>query len=188
MRYSRFFLEGSCFVLLFDVVRDPTRHGCEKNFDLVAEGLKCFAKLPMDEILHISTNGVIRILEASKKSVSRTMGNDDDTVMNSQEVLLPQTNTGTLIHLESATRPALNHSDASSYSAPLTEDPFASAAYEFPVPQLDTIYENPLGGFDSEFGMDNLGDAFNTEFFDMGYYLWMDDIISSDIDRTSIPY
>lgn len=74
MRHSRFFIEGACFALLFDVIRDPTRDGCEINFQAVAEGLHCFARLPTDRLLMISTFGVSQILELTEQLVAKAKG------------------------------------------------------------------------------------------------------------------
>lgn len=72
MRHSRFFIEGACFALLFDVIRDPTRDGCERNFEAIAQGLHCFTLLPTDRLLMISTTGVGRILQLTEQLVAKS--------------------------------------------------------------------------------------------------------------------
>ncbi|KFY18878.1 hypothetical protein V493_08283 [Pseudogymnoascus sp. VKM F-4281 (FW-2241)] len=71
MRHSRFFIEGACFALLFDVIRDPTRDDCERNFEAVAQGLHCFTVLPTDRLLMVSTAGVSRILQLTEQMVAK---------------------------------------------------------------------------------------------------------------------
>jgi hypothetical protein len=82
MRHSRFFIEGACFSLLFDVVRDPTREDCAVNFQGVAEGLRCFTRLPTDRLLMISTLGVTQILRLTEElvRVARGEGTSQDAI------------------------------------------------------------------------------------------------------------
>ncbi|KFY40791.1 hypothetical protein V495_05260 [Pseudogymnoascus sp. VKM F-4514 (FW-929)] len=82
MRHSRFFIEGACFALLFDVVRDPARDGCERNFEAIEQGLNCFTLLPADRLLMISTAGVGRILELTKQMVATARAETNDKVDN----------------------------------------------------------------------------------------------------------
>jgi hypothetical protein len=71
MRHSRFFIEGACFALLFDVVRDPLREGVEENFEAVRRGLECFQRLPRDRLLGISLRGVGRLAGMTRELVDR---------------------------------------------------------------------------------------------------------------------
>ncbi|OBT86616.1 hypothetical protein VE02_04418 [Pseudogymnoascus sp. 03VT05] len=82
MRHSRFFIEAACFALLFDVIRDPARDGCERNFEAIAQGLHCFALLPTDRLLMISTTGVGQILQLTEKMVAKTKAEANQKVDN----------------------------------------------------------------------------------------------------------
>lgn len=82
MRHSRFFIEGACFALLFDVVRDPARDGCERNFEAIAQGLHCFTLLPADRLLMVSTTGVGRILQLTKQMVAAAKAEANQKVDN----------------------------------------------------------------------------------------------------------
>lgn len=82
MRHSRFFIEGACFALLFDVVRDPARDGCERNFEAIAQGLHCFTLLPADRLLMVSTTGVGRILQLTKQMVATAKAEANQKVDN----------------------------------------------------------------------------------------------------------
>lgn len=82
MRHSRFFIEAACFALLFDVIRDPARDGCERNFEAIAQGLHCFTLLPTDRLLMISTTGVSRILQLTEEMVAKTKAEANQKVDN----------------------------------------------------------------------------------------------------------
>ncbi|KFY87376.1 hypothetical protein V500_06992 [Pseudogymnoascus sp. VKM F-4518 (FW-2643)] len=82
MRHSRFFIEAACFALLFDVIRDPARDGCERNFEAIAQGLHCFTALPADRLLMISTAGVGRILQLTEQMVAKAKAEANQKVDN----------------------------------------------------------------------------------------------------------
>jgi hypothetical protein len=188
MRHSRFFLENACFVLLFDVVRDPTRHHYEKNFDLVAEGLRCFAQLPTDDTLRISTNGVIRLLNASRHYVVRMRSGIQDAADKHQQQQQLPTDARINSYMESAARPCVN---GIVVPAPLQFDPSfegssMTAAYQPLIPSINMNYEDIttyyIGDGPDGVGMENAGDIFNTDISDMGFYLWANDLTSGSLD------
>ncbi|KFY41727.1 hypothetical protein V494_02833 [Pseudogymnoascus sp. VKM F-4513 (FW-928)] len=82
MRHSRFFIEAACFALLFDIVRDPARDGCERNFEAIQEGLRCFTRLPTDRLLMTSTTGVGQILQLTEQLVAKAKAEASQKVDN----------------------------------------------------------------------------------------------------------
>ncbi|RDW64631.1 hypothetical protein BP6252_10282 [Coleophoma cylindrospora] len=81
IRHSRFYLENACLVLLFDALRDPSRKGLAENFQAVTDCLQCFARMPADELLAISTSAISRMLQLTKNMVARP-GDDDNQERN----------------------------------------------------------------------------------------------------------
>jgi len=156
MRHSRFFIEGACFSLLFDVIRDPTRGDCAVNFQGVAEGLRCFTRLPTDRLLMISTFGVTQILQLTEELVRVSKG----------DIATPQ----------DATRRGLPTADALKLQPTSAAPADASLAGPAPAPAP------AFGGMDGVDAGVVSDDFFNNNIFDMSYYLWCEDPGSLGVD------
>lgn len=148
MRHSRFFLEGACFVLLFDVLRDPRRDECAKNLQAVAEGLQCFARLPADKLILISTAAVTKMLQFTNELVAKsksksTSGQGDEPPYRASD--RPEHSTFSDQHMVESTNLPVDHG-------------------------LSNSLNNDIA---VTVGDENF-DFFN-DIFDLSYYLWTED-------------
>jgi hypothetical protein len=156
-------LEGACFILLFDIIRDPDRPGCEWNFQAVDTGLKCFHHLPPDKLLDISINGVEQIRRSTRRLANLKTGNSTSPA-------------------SSATELSSEAQDALRPNSPLNlYDPIANSLYNqdtfdgYRGPELDFHYDDAYWADQPHPSLSitpQETDFLDTEFFDLGFYLW----------------
>jgi hypothetical protein len=159
VRHSRFFLEGACFTLLFDVIRDPLRDGIETNFLAVQEGLQCFARLPTDKLLMISTTAVTRILNLTRELVAEARNEAVPNEAVPNHWLSPTPTSYDKPKTAHQPLPNSEHSDSTMTFTPLLN----YLAVQDNISERSSV--SSLQG--SEF--------FSNDLFDMSYYLWTDD-------------
>ncbi|RDL37028.1 uncharacterized protein BP5553_04461 [Venustampulla echinocandica] len=160
MRHGRFFIEGACFTLLFDVVRDPSSPACEKNLAAVSEGLKCFTRLPSDHLLMISTSAVSRMLSLAQELVSGT----------------PSARSNQPSEPGSRTTAAYDHAELPLQSLP-NEKMLLAPTTAF-IPNTDGLGSGNFlddGANGESLGLHSHG-FLNNDIFDMSCYLWTEDL------------
>jgi hypothetical protein len=149
MRHSRFFIDSACFVLLFDVVRDPSREGSEKNIQAVVDGLQCFTRLPADNLSLISTSAISRMLQLTRDLVAKTQNS-----VGNHYSRQPETTTivsATADSIDPGTAYALAPTDKNGVQDTVNDSSF------------ETVFEGT--------------DFFDNDIFDLSYDLWLGDTV-----------
>lgn len=136
-------------MLLFDILRDPSRPECEQNFQAVAEGLQCFARLQSDKLILICMSAITNMLRLTKKRVANYISNNEQNQTHG---------------------PALVSSD-------ILEESMTSQQQMTGCSQDNVLSEIPVDAFTNTtaaYGNENI-DFFNNDIFDLSYYLWTED-------------
>jgi len=153
MRHSRFYLEGACFVLLFDILRDPTSDDCEKNFKAVAQGMECFARLPTDSLILISTSAITNMLQLTRELVAKYKSTGG--------------------HHQPSNTPSHRALDELGAFTLSEQRPAGVVPLKTNLP-VDQGTSNALNDMLVAEGNENI-DFFDKDFFDLSYYLWTED-------------
>lgn len=140
-------------MLLFDIVRDPGRKECQENFNAVAKALHCFALLPADRLILISTSAITRILQLTNDLVAKYKIDQDqqDDGTKSATVRLGELEPhGNSIQIQTADAPVNTNFTVDS--------------------EPSTTFNN----IELSAGNENL-DFWNDDIFGLSYYLWTED-------------
>ncbi|RDW58344.1 hypothetical protein BP5796_12274 [Coleophoma crateriformis] len=172
LRHSRYFLEEACFILLFDVIRDPTRRSCRWNLEAVREGLRCFSQLSSDKLIEMSSNAIVQLLETIQKlfqgsAMMKGTSNADEIGASLRKDVVESEPFDVLEReIIPGQVPLQPSSDAGSiiYGGP--ELGLDEHIFNWTDDIQNTMYE-----ITPELA------SFETDFFDLGYYLWTDDTL-----------
>jgi hypothetical protein len=72
-RFTAFFIESSCTVLLYDILRHPSKHAY--NLEFINTGLRCLEEMANDEPIINASTSIGHILQAVEQAIASELTN-----------------------------------------------------------------------------------------------------------------